>query len=460
VYNASSLLRFALLCVSCCESISCRILGLNPFQGRLLNHGGTAYTTTDIPVPTLTAHMTPLVLYLITSILSVAGSSSVILTLLLFKSMRSKLFMQIIAYISLADIIANVEYTMSYRPANHNWWCSTEGFLNLYGYPCGWLWTTMLMKFLHDLAVHKEVKLSMRSAFIICWGVPLVTTLLYLAFIPSGTYERPSGGNTQQLCSYGGNDFEQGFVWHMVSYYGLFVACVGYMVYTYLQLRKVYHVKEQRVTEDPERPTEGGESPRAALRRVRLTSESLLLYPLIMVVLWAPHMVGVALSLELGSNAVTIYAFMATNLKILCGLATAVLFFWKSQAARTLWIRLLCNRRTPNNGSNGAEEDAEFARSTIGSSFRDSSFAEYSLYETEDSFMTAQYGPRSTAAFGGPVGAHSVSASPSMSPSRSLFGYGRSVSAVNSVPSSGHISGVTQNPLGSGAAITLSEVEL
>jgi hypothetical protein len=83
--------------------------------------------------------MSPLTLYQITSILSVAGSSSVILTLLLFQSMRSKLFMQIIAYISLADIIANVEYTMSYRPSNHNWWCSTEGFLNLYGYPCGWL---------------------------------------------------------------------------------------------------------------------------------------------------------------------------------------------------------------------------------------------------------------------------------------------------------------------------------
>jgi hypothetical protein len=318
----------------------------------------------------------------------------------------------------------------------------------------------MLMKFLHDLAVHKQVKLSMRTAFIICWGIPLVTTLLYLAFIPDGTYERPSGGNTEQLCSYGGDNFEQGFVWHMLSYYGLFVVCVAYMMYTYVQLRKVYHVKEQRVTEDPERPTEGGESPRAALRRVRLTSESLLLYPLIMVVFWTPHMVGVALSLELGSDAVLIYAFVATNLKILCGLATAILFFWKSQAARTLWIRLLCNRRAPNNGDNGAEENAEFARSTLGSSFRDSSFAEYSLYETEDSFMTAQYGPRSTAAFGGPVGAHSVSAAPSMSPSRSLFGHGRSVSAVNSAPVSAHVVGATQNPLGSGAAITLSEVEL
>jgi hypothetical protein len=318
-----------------------------------------------------------LIVFQVTSILSVFGSSMVVLTHVLFKSMQSKLFMRIIANISLADILANIEYTMRYRPSNDNWWCSTEGFLGLYGYPCSWLWTTMLMQFLHDLAVHKEVRLSIRTAYVICWGLPLVTTLLYFAFIPHGTYERPSGGDTIQLCSYGGKE-RQGFVWHMISYYGLFVACVLRMIYLYFQIRQAYHVKEHDMTVD-RTSAEFVTAAQAALDRVKLTSESLLLYPLIMIVCWTPHIIGVVLNLAVESRGVVIYAFLATNLKILCGLAMAILFGWKSQAGRTLWIRLLCGakRGRPGSGLDNGDE-------SLGSSFRDSSFAEQSLSNLHD----------------------------------------------------------------------------
>lgn len=376
----------------------------------------------------------PNVLYQITSILSVTGSGLVILTLLLFKSMRSKLFMQIIAYISLADILANIEYTMTYRPSNENWWCSTQGFLNLYGYPCSWLWTAVLMKFLHDLAVRKQVRMSMWTASLICWGLPLITTLLYIAFIPQGTYERPSGSSTDELCSYGGENFEQGFVWHMISYFGMFLACVAYMVYTYTQLRKVYHATEKPVSGNLDRGTiVGGESSQAALQRVRLTSESLLLYPLIMVVLWTPHMVGVTLKLQHHSHGVKVFAFFSTNLKILCGLATAVLFFWKSQAARTQWYRLLCNgvlNTHPNGTADADDGSSSYARSSTGSYFRDSSFAEFSLQDAEDPNIGA--GAASTA---------------STRLASSLFGFGRDTNRGESRAAS------TQNPLDSGSAL-------
>jgi hypothetical protein len=320
---------------------------------------------------------TAVTVFQVTSILSVFGSGMVVLTHLLFKSMQSKLFMRIIANISLADILANVEYTMSYRPSNDNWWCSTQGFLNLYGYPCSWLWTTMLMQFLHDLAVHKEVRLSIRTAYIVCWGLPLVTTLLYFAFIPHGTYERISGSDTWQICSYGGRR-EQGFAWHMVTYYGLFLACVVRMIYLYYNMRRAYRAKEQDIEMD-ERDSSVVAVERAALDRVKITSESLLLYPLIMIVCWTPHMIGVALNLATMSRGVVIYSFLATNLKILCGLAMAILFGWKSQAARTLWVRLLCGTKRSRPGS-GLDHGDE----SLGSSFRDSSFAEHSLSNAHD----------------------------------------------------------------------------
>ena len=138
-----------------------------------------------------------LYLFQVVSILSVAGSTMVILSSVVFKDMRSKLFMHIIANISFADILGNIEYTMTYRPSNNNWWCSLQGFLNLYGYPCSWLWTTMLMQFLYDLAVHKRVRISIPIAHAICWGIPLVTTLLYLAFIYIVT---ANGNNNSPYC--------------------------------------------------------------------------------------------------------------------------------------------------------------------------------------------------------------------------------------------------------------------
>lgn len=343
--------------------------------------------------------ITAIYIYQAASILSVLGSGMVILTLVLFKTMRSKLFMQIIAYISLADILGNIEYTMTYRPSNDNWWCSTQGFLNLYGYPCSWLWTTILMQFLHDLVMYKKILIPMNVVYAICWGAPLVTTLLYLAFIPEGTYERPSDSKTLQTCSYGGTDSKQGFIWHMISYYGLFIACIAYMIHLYLKLRVVYQIQERTLSTNR---TNSGQfsvtQANAVIQRMKLTSDSLLLYPLIMFVFWCPHIIGVIMQLSGNENiAVQSFTFAAATLKILSGLATAVLFFWKSNGSRTLWIRFLSCKY-----SNAAEDDRVLDTPGEDMSYRDSSMADYSV--CCDSFSTATPGAESVAT--GSSGSH------------------------------------------------------
>jgi hypothetical protein len=191
----------------------------------------------------------------------------------------------------------------------------------------------------------------------------------------------------------------------MITYYGLFLACVVWMIYLYYNMRRAYRVKEVDIEMD-ERDSSVVAVERAALDRVKITSESLLLYPLIMIVCWTPHMIGVVLNLATGSRGVVIYSFLATNLKILCGLAMAILFGWKSQAARTLWMRLLCGTKRSRPGSRLDHGES------LGSSFRDSSFAEHSV----------GYNPDGSGGGGNGSSAHALAAALAASATRGSAG--------------------------------------
>lgn len=263
----------------------------------------------------------------------------------------------------MADILGNMEYTTLYRPSNSAFWCSCQGFLNLYAYPCSWLWTTMLVRFLFDLAVYREVRISFRNTFIFCWGFPLVTTLFYFAFLPTGTYTRHDDEKSDSLCSYGSDD-RPVFAYHVITYYGLFIGCVFYMAYLYIRIRQAYTVEANNLAMNVSThqaqhsqqsqhgvresnmsvASEGAVSTAssATLQGMKLTSDSLLLNPLIMICLWSPHTIAVLLSIPENQLIRGDFNNTGVNLKILHGFCTAVLFFWKSQMARKLWINLLC----------------------------------------------------------------------------------------------------------------------
>jgi hypothetical protein len=308
--------------------------------------------------------------YQICSIVSVLASGIVVLTLVLFKSMRNKLFMRIIANISLADILGNIPYTTQYRPSDGSFWCSMQGFLNLYSYPCSWLWTTTLVLFLYDLSVHRKVRMTFRTAFIICWGVPIIITLLYFAFIPHRTYERHKGNNSQSFCIYGGNN-KTGFIWHVISYYGLFIMCVIYMAHLYVYIRRAVRQEQRNIAASAHgQGRESGVSTTSSvtLNSLRLTSDSLMLNPIIMITLWTPHIIAVILSISMReNNARNDFDNVALNLKIFHGFCTAVLFFAKSHSARNLWMRLLCCKYTLNQvitDDLAEEEEEDAARQT------------------------------------------------------------------------------------------------
>jgi hypothetical protein len=225
--------------------------------------------------------------------------------------------MQIICYISLADFVGNAFYIPSYRPSNGSISCSLEGFFNLYAYPVSWLWSTVLMYFLYSLAVHGRLPLSMPVFHVICWGLPLLLTLLNLT---TNTYGRSDDYPEYEVCSLGGNYFD-GFWWHTITYYCLWLLCIVLMGIMYLRI-SCLRTSELAIAVD----------------EFRLATKTLVKYPIALFVFWLPHMIGVTISGHL-TNVSDFYV-IALVIKNFHGVATALIFFADSSEARTHWSEL------------------------------------------------------------------------------------------------------------------------
>lgn len=255
------------------------------------------------------------------AIISCIFSSFVMMTLLLFPSMRSRLFMRIIFFISLSDFMGNLPYTTVHRPSSSSTLCSLEGFCNLYFYPVSWMWTTILVYFLYGLATEGKVPLSEVSVHVLCWGVPLVSALLVLT---TNTYSRFDQNDDNEVCTIGGNE-TSAFVWRIFIYYGLLFVCVLTMLSMYLRVIRIQTTGRSAVSEG----------------MLTLAMESLQLYPLAMTVSWLPEFVTFFLQFE-DHNDLALH--ISSIIKLSNGIFLAIIFFSKSQHARHLWLRLLTQK--------------------------------------------------------------------------------------------------------------------
>ena len=282
--------------------------------------------------------------------ISVSCSASVILTAALFPTMRKKLFMQIICYISLADMVGNALYIPPNRPPNGSFACSLEGFINLYAYPVSWLWTTVLMYFLYNLALQGKLPLSLPIFHGICWGIPFVFTLLNLT---TNSYGRSDDYPEYEVCVLSGN-YESGTIWHTITYDSLWLFCIvlmGYMYFRILCLR--------------------ASDLAISVEQFTLATKTLGKYPIALFVFWFPHMLSVfLLRAILWKYNMVDYYVASLVVKILHGVATALIFFFDSSEARYLWHELfkqtikqvfpawcLCQ--------NAADEDARSRESSV-----------------------------------------------------------------------------------------------
>lgn len=274
------------------------------------------------------------------SLFSVCCSVTVVITALAFKSLRSKLFMNIIAFISLSDALANASYLSTTRNSG-TVWCSVQAFLQVVFYPSSWLWSTLLVYFLFCIARTGKLPLSMTKIILICFGIPLVFGLLELTF---AKYEREDDDfPSYQTCQISLNN-EVNYAYHAVTFYGIWWCCLFGMLYMNTQIVKVLREKDAMY-----------------LQTLQLAYESLQIYPRLMLIFWLPHFFAVLLSHSLSeeqqrSKGIGLFLFITVVLAVLHGPATAVTFFSKSGEARKKWyyfftldLPSLCDAEMRNN---------------------------------------------------------------------------------------------------------------
>ncbi|RYH29986.1 hypothetical protein EON65_06610 [archaeon] len=259
----------------------------------------------------------------IVALISCSASVLVVLTLVLFRDMRHKIFMRIIAYISIADFFGNFSYVFLNRPDNHSISCQFQGFCNTYFYPVSWVWTTILMYFLYSLASTGKLPLSERTSHLIGWGLPFVLAVIVLT---TNSYSRFIDDDNTEVCTLGPDNLSA-FIWRLVLYYCFFALCVLVMLVWYYQI----DVLQRRGTSA------------VSARTLNFARNSLQLYPLAMSVCWFPEFVGFFLQFIAANDD---YYDFTMNLRVCNGTLTALIFFWKSPTAREYWFNLLTRGET------------------------------------------------------------------------------------------------------------------
>ncbi len=267
------------------------------------------------------------------AIVSVTSSAIVILNLfgLYLTHGRSdgqdftvSLLYQVLAYISMGDMMGNASYLSEERPSNGTTACDVEGFFNIFAYPVSWLWTLYLTFVLYYLAVYEVMLDKMKLAYFICWGVPLA-----FAFgqIGNGGFARHEN-EPYDMCASG--EGYQATLYHRITYYGLLLFCFVCMIaMRCVTLYLKFYLK------DPCTLTES----------FRVASRTLGFYPWLLIICWTPHAVIRSLP-----NIPPAWHLFGICLKISHGFLLACTYFYQSAPARRFlymsvttcfWIRMI-----------------------------------------------------------------------------------------------------------------------
>lgn len=257
--------------------------------------------------------------------LSIFASLLVLATMVAFREMRGKLFMRIIAYISLSDLLGNFPYLLPYRP-HHGPWCVMQGLLNITFYPMSWLWTLALAYLLYYLATQNKFPPQREIQYIsaTCWGLPVFLTALSVSCTQYGY--STFGKYSYEVCIF--RRSEAAVIYHGIFYYGLLLLSWILMIL----------MKRRLVKLEVDTTAANGSLPPS----YQVAKTSLSLYPPALIICWLPHcilfFVGFVVSDH--SRGHSGLYFLSDVLKLFHGVVTAAIFFYKSPEARRLWWKL------------------------------------------------------------------------------------------------------------------------
>jgi hypothetical protein len=256
----------------------------------------------------------------IPGIISAVSSFSVCLTYAMFPELRSLRYVELVFYVAINDLIASIGMSLGYTE-NGTDACWFQGISTNFNFLLAILWTTIISFQVWLVVCKQNVIKDLTYAHLICWGIPLLATLLPLT---TSTYANPDDESNWCFVAKTSDspDWSQLF-WFIFAFYGwIWLAMICNVVFISGILYRFYQMQEV-----PE--------------RVVGTIRKLLLYPIIIVFCWSIiTFTDLYSTVRTGSKSTGFYLVdgIATILAVSQGFFFALVFFGLNPLIRKAWL--------------------------------------------------------------------------------------------------------------------------
>ncbi len=271
------------------------------------------------------------------SAISASFSLSVLLTGLYWPRTllsKSRPFSTIVFFISLSDFCYSIINCLGF-PLNGTLQCSIQAFGIFYFPLASWLWTVMLVYQLKTLLILKMLHIPMIWIHGICWGIPLVLSLLPLSTNPYGMDDYANG---DVACDLSGTRTSK-YIWLDLNVSFVAVVCIILMAIWIVEIHLHFRQAENVARE------------LSFLKIIRL-------YPLALLVTWLPRsilrfLISATILSANSSSRLVAEAYVGI-LSTQYGSLTAIIYFSHSPASRKLWVNLFRRNVAHFNGEKDA----------------------------------------------------------------------------------------------------------
>jgi hypothetical protein len=258
----------------------------------------------------------------IPGIISAVASFAVCLTVAIFPQLRSLRYIELVFYVSVNDLIASVGIALG-KTQDGSFACWFQGIVTNYNYLSAIMWSTVIMYQVYLIVCKRGVIKDLTGAHILCWGLPLVVTLLPLS---TNTYANDDANSGWCFIGNRSNSPSWGLLfWFIVAYYlWVWIAIMLNIIFMCGIVYKLYRMQE-------------------IPQRVRATVRKLLLYPIIISLCWGPEAVWDIYNQVHDVNltkAWTIFDGLSTISSIAEGFLFTCVFFGFNTTVRNAWMDL------------------------------------------------------------------------------------------------------------------------
>lgn len=271
------------------------------------------------------------------AIVSIAFASGIVISFLLFKSLQSRRYVQLVFCVSICDIIGAVGVGLGdASPDTVSCWF--QAFLTNFGFLAGVFWNTVIAYHIYEI-VHRRYRISsLLSVHLICWGLALCLTILPLTtnsfgktkegycFITESKGEKPNHPLLIFWCLF------SFFFWLWLS-----IFCI-----IYLYLKSMFHLRS--LNDD------------CFFANIMRQLYVLILYPFVLIICWVfPTIVLLYYSIT-GSMIPGPSSMLMMNISMITpaiqGFLLSVIFFAQNEKAREEWKCFLTRRTTSSVNNN------------------------------------------------------------------------------------------------------------